>query len=108
MFARKIDKYKFRQLCGGFFVAISKFCTNIANTSVLVFNTQNKKNTKVIKMKKLDIATLRHPTSTQPEPAEFVECDSYAIVVSAAQYEENLRVAKERYIRQQMELFHML
>lgn len=75
---------------------------------VLIFPVKHMLNNeqKVIKMKKSDIVAMRHPTSTEPDMV--TEVKSYAIIVSLADAAENVRIAQERFIRQQMELFHML
>ncbi len=76
---------------------------------VLIFPRKHMLNNKqkVIKMKKSDIVAMRHPTSTEPDMV-LTEVKSYAIIVSLADAAENVRIAQERFIRQQMELFHML
>ncbi|MBO4480739.1 MAG: hypothetical protein J5742_03930 [Alphaproteobacteria bacterium] len=53
-------------------------------------------------MRKLDIATLRHPTS-ESETNILSERESCVVIVSPAQYAENMRIAQERFIRMQLE-----
>ena len=49
-------------------------------------------------MKKIDVAAIRHPLSNSDTlvPAEKTTC----IIVTSAEYAENLRIAQERYLKQ--------
>lgn len=58
-------------------------------------------------MKKSDIVSMRHPSSAEPE-LDLVENHSYAVIVSLDDAAENLRHAKERFIKMQMEQFRLL
>ncbi len=49
-------------------------------------------------MQKIDVATVRHPLSDSKDlvPTEKTIC----VVVTPAEYAENLRIAQERYLKQ--------
>lgn len=57
-------------------------------------------------MKKLNIAAMRHPTSE--EPVSETEHDSYAIIVDMSECENNVRIARERFMKMQMEQLRLL
>ena len=59
-------------------------------------------------MKKLDIAAMRHPTSSQQELDIMAEPKSYAIVVDMSECEKNVRIAQERFMIMQMEQLRLL
>ena len=58
-------------------------------------------------MKRSDINKLRHPTSAEPDMG-LTEVNSYAVVVSLANAAENVRIARELFIKKQLEQFRLL